>query len=565
MRTDSRRRTSSTRPNVLLVIADEWRAQAFGYAGDTNAHTPAIDAFAAQSVNFSQAVSGCSVCCPARASLITGQYPLTHRVFINDVPLAPTGTTLAAAYRKAGYSTGYIGKWHLYGSPDGSDGRREEYIPSDKRFGFEYWKAAECTHDYNHSFYYEGDDRAKRYWEGYDAIAQTDDACRFIHERVKGGDSYLLVLSWGPPHFPLDNAPAEFQAMYKDRNVALRPNVPSELSLAATQELRGYYAHIAALDFCFKRLLDSLEATGTATDTVVVFMSDHGDMMRSQGLLHKLHPWEESIRIPLLVRYPRRFGMQGHENNAAINMPDILPTLLGLSGLPVPEGIQGVDFSGMQEPRLTDSSRSSSFLSMPVPITTSLLHGIGEYRGVRTQRHTYVRGITGPWLLYDNVADPYQMHNLCGNRQWGAVQEALDGELERWLKRLDDGFLPASEYVRRAGVGHFMELQWPIGRTYSPWGDWKSTLSRPERLSSNSMIKDIVANPAAKAAAARAFPQITSMWQDEWVGYMSLRLLQHFGVLAVSLARLDEIDAELATIEETSSVASQSKTTNSSR
>ena len=106
-------------PNVLFVLADEWRAQALKYSGDPNAHTPTLDRLARQSLNFTNTISGLPVCSPFRASLMTGQYPLTNGVFINDVPLKPKGVTLGEAFAHAGYRTGYIGKWHLYGSPDG--------------------------------------------------------------------------------------------------------------------------------------------------------------------------------------------------------------------------------------------------------------------------------------------------------------------------------------------------------------------------------------------------------------------------------------------------------------
>lgn len=145
-------------PNLLIVLADEWRAQATGYHSDPNVRTPAIDRLAAGSVSFEHAVSGHPVCCPTRASLMTGQFPLTHGVFLNDEELKPKGKTLGQVFAGAGYRTGYIGKWHLYGSPQGNYERRLAYIPPDRRFGFEYWKACECTHDYNHSLYYEGDD-----------------------------------------------------------------------------------------------------------------------------------------------------------------------------------------------------------------------------------------------------------------------------------------------------------------------------------------------------------------------------------------------------------------------
>lgn len=216
------------RPNVLLIMADEWRQQSTGYAGDPNVQTASIDQFAAESVDFENAISGCSVCCPARASLVTGQYPLTHGVYVNDVPLKPRGLTLGESFARAGYATAYIGKWHLFGSPDGKYGRRDAYVPRECRFGFQYWKAAECTHDYNHSLYYENDDPKRKYWPGYDAEAQTADACEYIRQHAGADSPYLLVLSWGPPHFPLESAPARYQEIFRHRDLTLRQNVPTE-------------------------------------------------------------------------------------------------------------------------------------------------------------------------------------------------------------------------------------------------------------------------------------------------------------------------------------------------
>jgi arylsulfatase A-like enzyme len=99
-------------------------------------------------------------------------------------------------FTHAGYRTGFIGKWHLYGSPDGKYGRRLAYIPPEKRFGFDYWKACECTHDYNHSLYYEGNDPTPKYWPGYDAIAQTADACAFIEKQARA-NCFSIVASSG--------------------------------------------------------------------------------------------------------------------------------------------------------------------------------------------------------------------------------------------------------------------------------------------------------------------------------------------------------------------------------
>ncbi len=456
------------RPNVVFVLADEWRAQSTGYRGDRNVRTPVLDRLAAESVDFENAVSGCPVCCPYRASLMTGQYPLTHGVFINDVELKPKGPTLGETFQKAGYRTGFIGKWHIYGSPDGNYGRRLAYIPPQKRFGFEYWKACECTHEYNHSLYYEGTDPSPKYWPGYDAIAQTEDACRFIGDRHP--DPFFLVLSLGPPHFPHATAPEKYQGLYRNREILLRPNVPSDKRREAIESLRGYYAHMSAIDDCVGRILATLDRVGLAEDTVFVFTSDHGDMMRSQGLTTKLYPWDESIRVPLLMRYPRKLGRKGRRMRAPINSPDLMPTLLGLCGLAIPESVEGKDFSGFVD------REASAFINLPVPITEARRYGFAEYRGLRSERYTYVRSIHGPWLLYDNESDPFQMHNLCNRSEHKDLQRKLDRELDGVLLRRKDEFLPAAEYVKRAGLGHYREVNVPVGRHPSPWGDWDSTL-----------------------------------------------------------------------------------------
>jgi arylsulfatase A-like enzyme len=467
---------SRRRPNVLFILADEWRAQSTGYNGDSNVRAPVLDRLAAQTVSFDTAVSGTPVCCPYRASLLTGQYPLTNGVFINDVELKPKGVTMGEAFREAGYRTGWIGKWHLYGSPDGQYGRRLAYIPPEKRFGFDYWKACECTHDYNKSLYYEGNDPTPKYWPGYDAFAQTDDACSFIGAHAKSNDPFCLVLSLGPPHFPLQTAPEEYRAMFEGREIALHQNVPADQRRESAEMHRGYYAHMAALDACFGRLLNALDRARIAEDTIVVFTADHGDMMLSQGLTTKLHPWDESIRVPLLLRYPRKLGTKGRRIRSPLNAPDILPTLLGLAGIRIPDSVEGADHSALAIGGKESDAGSAALLSLPVPITEARRYGFAEYRGLRTARHTYVRSIHGPWLLYDNQADPFQMRNLVGRSEAKDLQARLDRELDARLKQRKDDFLPAAEYVRRAGVGHYREVNVKIGRHRSPWGDWDSTL-----------------------------------------------------------------------------------------
>ncbi|MBE3072915.1 MAG: sulfatase [Acidobacteria bacterium] len=464
------------RPNVVFVLADQWRAQATGYAGDTNARTRALDRLAAESVNLDHAVSGLPVCCPYRGSLLTGQYPLTNGVFINDVPLAPKGPTLGDVFTRAGYRTGYIGKWHLYGSPGGKNERRAFSIPHDQRFGFDYWKAAECTHDYNHSIYYQDDDPTPHYWEGYDAIAQTEDACGFIARQAKSEDPFCLILSLGPPHSPYDTAPERYQALYGDRDLQFRANVPEDTRKATEASLRGCYSHIAALDDCVGRVLARIEESRIAEDTILVFASDHGDMLGSQGLRAKHHPWDESIRVPFLLRYPRKLGKTGRRLGHPIDAPDIMPTLLGLAGLACPDTVQGTDLSLLLLGKRPVDPDAAALLTMPYSFFLARSCGWADYRGLRTQRYTYVRSIHGPWLLYDNEKDAYQMHNLCGQAAHKALQSKLDKALDARLRRVNDDFLPGRVYLERAGLTHYEEANVPIRGCVSPWGDWGPTM-----------------------------------------------------------------------------------------
>lgn len=459
------------RPNVVIYLVDQWRAQATGYAGDPNAHTPALDRLAASSANFVNAVSGCPVCSPYRGSVMTGQYPLTNGVFINDVPLVPKGPTLAQSFATAGYRTGYIGKWHLFGSPEGKYERRQAYIPPDKRLGFDYWKTCECTHNYNQSPYYEGNDPNQKVWPGYDAIAQTGDACAFIRRHARGPEPFLLMVSVGPPHNPYETAPEKYRVMYAQRPIRLRPNVPKDHQEYASKNLPGYYAHIAALDDCVARLTETIDASGAADDTILLFTSDHGDMLGCQGLQMKLYPWEESARVPFLVHYPRKLGRRGRKVMAPVDAPDIMPTLLGLAGLKIPDSVQGRDFSG-----LSAAPGDAALLNLAAPFSLARRNGFAAYRGLRTATHTYVRSIRGPWLLYDNRADPYQMRNLCGKPEQAALQKKLDRQLDAALRRVNDDFLPGERYLERAGLLHYREATAPVGSVTSPWGDWRSTM-----------------------------------------------------------------------------------------
>lgn len=457
------------KPNIVFIFADEWRAQAVGYAGDANCRTPNIDRFAAESLNLNQATSGCSVCCPYRASLLTGQYPLTHGVFVNDVELKADSMSIARAFSAGGFQTAYIGKWHVYGSPDGHYGRRSAFVPRSHQMGFDYWKAFECSHDYNQSYYYFNDDPTRRMWDGYDAFAQSRDAANYIHQHSQDDKPFMLMLSWGPPHFPLETAPDSYKKIYENREILLRPNVPAHLREKATQELRGYYAHIAAIDDAFAIVHDAIAKTGIADDTIFILTADHGDMRQSQGLDTKLFPWDESVCVPFLMRWPK-LANAGKTCAAPIDAPDIMPTLLGLAGLSIPRSVEGADWSPILRGERALNGDEAAFLNMPAEFTELLRNGMPAYRGLRTATHTYVRSTRGPWLLYDNIADPYQMNNLIGKPAHAALQADFERRLKERLAARNDQFLDGKTYIHRAGYSHYKEVNLPVVRAWqNPW------------------------------------------------------------------------------------------------
>lgn len=434
----------SNKPNLVFVFADQWRAQAFGYAGDPNVATPNIDRFAAQSLNFTNAVSGCPVCSPYRASLLTGVYPNRHRMMVNDQCLQRlyAGPFLPECLGEAGYRTGYIGKWHIDGNG------RNAFVPPERRLGFEWWKGFECTHDYPNSFFYTGDDPRPHRWPGYDADAQTDEACRYLRESDDSAP-FALFLSWGPPHNPFGTAPAAFEAMYDPQRVVLPANVPAGTADRARRELAGYYAHCSALDAAFGRLLGTLAETGLDRNTIVVFTSDHGDMLGSQGQYRKQKPWAESIRVPFLIRHPH--GAGPGVNHTPIDAPDLMPTLLSLCGAPIPASVQGQDFSSVITAG-TPSVINEALLALYVPFHEWHYNDGGrEYRGLHNRRHTYVRTLGGPWLLYDNQADPTQQRNLVAEPECAGLVAAFDERLTARLRVVGDAFLPGPEITRREG------------------------------------------------------------------------------------------------------------------
>ncbi|MCK0156465.1 sulfatase-like hydrolase/transferase [Cellulophaga sp. F20128] len=435
----------TTKPNVLIILTDQWRAQATGYAGDPNAVTPNLDNLASESINFKNAISGTPVCTPFRAALLTGQLPLTTGIFMNDLQLNPNALTMAEIFAEQDYNTGYIGKWHLDGH-----GRLQNVPEGPRRQGFQFWNGNECTHDYNHSVYYDNDDPNRKIWENYDTFDQTDAALHFIKEHKTADNPYLMVLSYGTPHGPYHTAPEAYRNRFDPEKIQLRQNVPDNLKEKAKKDLAGYYAHIAALDDMIGKIKKELKENGQWDNTIVLFTSDHGDLLGSHGELKKQQPYDESIGVPFLLKLPSNADIKPSIKQTVINSEDILPTLLGLTSIAIPNTIEGTDFSAL----ITNNEDiENAGLIRSIQPFGSWNRGRGgrEYRGLKTPRFTYARDLKGPWLLFDNQEDPYQENNLIGNEKYTSVQATLDKQLDQKLKANNDQFLPGPEYIKKWG------------------------------------------------------------------------------------------------------------------
>ncbi len=431
------------KPNVIFILTDQWRASAFGYTGDPNVKTPHLDSFAKEAVSFANAVSVCPVCTPYRASLLTGRYPTSTGMFLNDLYLPSEELCMAEIFKAAGYKTAYLGKWHLDGH-----GRFNNVNP-ERRQGFDFWKALECSHDYNKMPYYENDDPEMKYWGEYSPVAISKEAQRYIGEQAKSSDPFLLFVSIGTPHFPHITAPEEFKALYPKSEIKTAPNVPEELIDKVREELNGYYAHCTATDKAIGELIQKIEELGLMKNTVVVFTSDHGEMMGAHGLRPKSKQaaYDESVHVPFLIKTPFTDKKKGNVVNAPINTPDILPTLLSLANIKIPKSIEGEDLSRLVKSPDAEADRAALVMNV-YPFGTE--YPLNEYRGIRTKQYSYICSPEGPEMMFDNLNDKYQMNNLVGKAEYAEVQKELSKKLDKSLKKIgDENFQPREYYLKK--------------------------------------------------------------------------------------------------------------------
>lgn len=447
---------SARHPNIVFIFADQMRAHVLGCYGNKMVPTPNIDAMAAAGTVFDNMVSTYPVCSPYRAMLLSGKHPMANGTVTNDTGMRDDIPTVGTAFKAQGYATGYIGKWHL-------EWNRNPFVPKERRQGFDYWAVNNCTHKYMDHFYCT-DTPEEIHFEGYDALVQTHLAIDYIEKNKE--QSFCLFLSWGPPHDPYNTVPDEYKERIPLEKIELRENVseravvdhllerdaPSKEDKLKREKrreivedeerlkkeyLQGYYGHTAALDDCLGMLRNALKNAGIVEDTILVFTSDHGDMLGSHRMGSKQSPYEESVNVPFLIEYPRSVP-NGKRCDALLAPIDLMPTLLSLAGLECPD-VDGKDLSSALTGDALDEQDAVLLMKMLPGGNPYMTNAITPWRGVRTKRYTYTYLLDhGPWLLYDNEEDPYQLNNLINKPEHAELQEKLEKRMRELMEEADD-------------------------------------------------------------------------------------------------------------------------------
>jgi arylsulfatase A-like enzyme len=451
------------RPNLLFIFADQLGYQRCGYAGDKKARTPNIDKLASQAVDFQNAVSNMPVCSAYRASLFTGKYTTSTGMVINELRIQTDHETFGKVLTRSGYQTAYIGKWHLYANQLGHhyESKNSFVPPGPNRLGFDgYWAAYNFHHNYYGAYYHTDTPEKIFYGDNvYEPDAQTDMMIEFIGKASKSNKPFGAFLSYGTPHDPWaqDNVPDEYIEMFNDVSLPNPPNYKDTNDKYAddwgrlnTQERkmlqtwrRLYYAMTANLDWNIGRLLNALEQAGISDNTIVVFSSDHGEMFGAHGRRAKNIFYEEAARIPFLIRQPNKIRA-GTVSDACISTVDIMPTILSLMGLQMPEGIEGMDLSlcaiggGGAEPQAAFLENTGACAAW---------EDGHEWRALRDKQYTYaIYRVDKSELLFDNKNDPYQMKNLASNAKYNKTLERFRGMLARKMESLNDTFEKCTWY-----------------------------------------------------------------------------------------------------------------------
>ncbi|MCF7688619.1 MAG: sulfatase-like hydrolase/transferase [Cephaloticoccus sp.] len=394
------------KPNILWIVTTQWRAQACGYAGDPNARTPVLDALAAQSINYTQAVTPHPFGPFARAAMLTGLPSPQNGVRHYDDPLPQLVPTIAHALGAFDYRTAYFGKWHLAPRerdvPLVGEAHAKTIVAPENRGGFEFWEGFEGGFQLNDPWFHGTRLPLPVQFQGYQSDVLCQRAATWLTAQRSSDGPWFAVVSLEAPHPPYREGAAGI-APAKPESLQLRPNLPKggKVEARARVELAGYYAHIAATDRAIGRLL---AAVGLA-NTVVAFTSVHGDMHGSHGLFRKGWPQEESVRVPLLVCLP---GGDARNDESPVSIQD-LPAMTQAWAV-------GMDWKCARD-----------FAPISMPSVVDLPEQCDRiWHGIRSKDRKLVLGTDdSPWLFYDLAPDPHETVNLALSPERGTEIEQL--------------------------------------------------------------------------------------------------------------------------------------------
>jgi arylsulfatase A-like enzyme len=416
-------------PNVIVFFTDQQRWDTTGAHGNPLDLTPNFDRMARYGTHVYNSFTCQPVCGPARSCLQTGLYATATGCYRNGIPLPPDARTLAHYFKEGGYTTAYIGKWHLAGP------QLRGAVPVAERGGYDYWLGSnllEFTSDAYDTVMYDNDGQPVKL-PGYRVDAVTDAVIRYIDQPRE--QPFYLFVSYIEPHHQNHRddypAPLGYEERYRER---WTPPDLAALGGSTHAHLAGYYGMVKRLDEALGRLLEALQSLDMLDDTIVLFTSDHGNHFKTRNSEYKRSGHDASVRVPTAIQGPG-FNSGGQIRDM-VSLIDLPPTLLDAAGLPVPEHMQGCSLLPLVHKN-------------PVDWPEEVFIQISEAevgRAVRTPRWKY--GVTAPdkdgdadagssqyveAYLYDLLSDPYELTNLIHFESHDEVKQVMR---ERLLRRM---------------------------------------------------------------------------------------------------------------------------------
>ena len=441
--------TPAKRPNVLMICADQFRADFVGATHQNpSVRTPHLDALAGRGMNFKQCMSNQPLCSPSRASFLTGRYATETGVWKLGIELDHSLPTIATEFRKNGYTSNFIGKWHVSKTDLGNGQKQLGWIPpGPSRGGFDdLWEGANVLELVSHPYqgnYWNDSGKNIGFKDEYRVDFITNRGVKFIESKHE--KPWFLFLSQLEPHHQNDVDEFVPPKRYEDKYVD--PYIPEDLrNLPGNWRSRipGYYGCVQAIDDCVGTLVAALERSGQLENTILVFFSDHGCTFRTRLGEYKRSPHEASIRVPFLIAGP------GFDRSMVIDevvsLIDLMPTLLDGAGLQSPANLRGKSLKALG----ADAKERNAWDSTAYFQISQSVCG----RGIRTGDWCYCAFDPGvphgeaefsahyqDFALYSISGDPAETLNLVGRPQYKNIADQLRAEL---LKRIAAAGEPAT-------------------------------------------------------------------------------------------------------------------------